>query len=142
MEQTKTAVQEAKKRIRKVKVKSQSTISVSDRLNIIIDAIDDKKGKNIVSIDLTGINQSIFDYFVICHGDSTTQTDAIAHHVELKMKEKTGETPFHSEGFENSQWILIDYADIIVHVFLEPYRQLYRLEDLWADGILKTYSFD
>lgn len=142
MEQTKTAVQEAKKRIRKIKVKSQSTISVSDRLNIIIDAIDDKKGKNIVSIDLTGINQSIFDYFVICHGDSTTQVDAIAHHVEEKMKEKTGESPFHSEGFENSQWILIDYADIIVHVFLEPYRQLYRLEDLWADGILKTYSFD
>ncbi len=109
-------------------------------LETIIEAIQDKKGKKIVSIDLRKIENSIFDYFIICHGTSTTHVSAIADNIEIRPKELLGIKPAHVEGMQNSQWVLIDFSGIVVHVFLEEQRSFYRLEDLWADGKVKIYA--
>jgi ribosome-associated protein len=109
-------------------------------LEVIIEAIQEKKGKKIVSIDLRKIENSIFDYFIICHGTSTTHVSAIAENIEYKPKELLGLKPAHVEGVQNSQWILVDFSGIVVHVFLEEQRAFYRLEDLWADGKIKIFE--
>jgi len=109
-------------------------------LDIIIESIKEKKGKKIVSIDLRKIDNSIFDYFIICHGTSNTHVSAIADNIELKPKELLGLKPAHVEGVQNSQWILIDFQGIVVHIFQEDQRAFYRLEDLWADGKVKIFE--
>ena len=109
-------------------------------LEVIIESIKEKKGKNIVSIDLRKIENSIFDFFVICHGTSTTHVSAIADNIEIKPKELLGLRPAHIEGTQNAQWVLVDFLGVVVHVFQEEYRSFYRLEDLWADGKTKIYA--
>lgn len=109
-------------------------INIQERLGIILEAIKEKKGKQIVSIKLTEVHNSISDYFVICHGESTTQVDAIADEIQVKLKKETGIKAHHVEGKENSQWVLIDYFDTLVHIFLEEKRSFFNLEELWADG--------
>ena len=109
-------------------------------LGVIIESIKEKKGKNIVSIDLRKIENSIFDYFIICHGTSTTHVSAISDNIEIKPKELFGLKPAHVEGTQNSQWVLLDFSGVVVHVFLEEQRAFYRLEDLWADGNIKIYE--
>jgi len=106
----------------------------------IVDYIHEIKGKEVVSIDMKNVGPSIADYFIICHADSDRQVDAIAHNIIDKIKEEIKITPWHKEGFENSQWILIDYANVIVHVFIKDQREFYNLEDLWADGEFATYD--
>jgi ribosome-associated protein len=105
-----------------------------------VSSIEDKKGKDIVSIDLSKIDNSITNYFVICSASSTTQVDAIYDNIMEKVYEDLKMKPFHREGYENSEWILIDYFDLVVHIFLEDVRKFYKLEDLWADGIIKRYK--
>lgn len=109
-------------------------------LDEIIDAMQDKKAKDIVSIDLSKIENSITQYFVICNGTSTTQVDSIYDNVIEKVNENKKIKPFHKEGYENSEWILIDYFDIVVHIFIDDIRKFYKLEDLWADGVFKKYE--
>jgi len=109
-------------------------------LKKVISSIQDKKGKDIVSIDLSKIDNSITNYFVICSATSTTQVDAIYDNIMEKVYEDLNMKPFHREGYENSEWILIDYFDLVVHIFLEDIRNFYKLEDLWADGIIKRYQ--
>jgi ribosome-associated protein len=103
-----------------------------DRL--IVEAIREKKGHRIVTIDLSEVEHAICDTFIICHGESTTQVGAIVESVERKLKEETGIRAHHVEGLQNSQWVLLDYFDVLVHVFLEQFRSFYKLEELWADG--------
>ncbi len=100
----------------------------------IVEAIKQKKGRDIVVIDLTGTEQAIADYYIICHGHSSSQVDALADHVERFSRTETGEHPLHVEGQQNAQWILIDYGDIVVHIFQEEIRHFYNIEDLWADA--------
>ena len=109
-------------------------------LDVIIESIKNKKGKEIVSIDLTKIDNSVCDYFVICHADSTTQVSAIAEEIRKKTKEEANQPADHVEGVSNSQWVLIDYLQIVVHIFLAEYRRFYHLEELWADGILMKHE--
>ncbi len=109
-------------------------------LNVIIDAIEEKKGENVVSLNLSKIDGTVTDYFVITNANSSTQVDAIAHEVERSTKEKLKQKVWKKEGFENSQWILLDYGSIVVHVFQTPYREFYKLEDLWADAEIKNYN--
>ena len=109
-------------------------INTEDKLSLILEAIKEKKGKQIVSINLTKVHNSISDYFVICHAESTTQVDAIADGVQEKVKKEAGVMAHHVEGKDNSQWVLIDYFDTLVHIFLEEKRSFFNLEDLWADG--------
>ncbi|HKJ78611.1 MAG TPA: ribosome silencing factor [Prolixibacteraceae bacterium] len=106
----------------------------------ILEGIQKIKGKKISIIDLNTIQHSECGYFVICHGSSTTQVDSIAQSVEVTVKEKTGEHTLHSEGYKNAIWVLLDYGEIVVHVFHEEARNFYNLEGLWADA--KITSID
>ncbi|MEN8202017.1 MAG: ribosome silencing factor [Bacteroidota bacterium] len=106
----------------------------NEKKQLIVEAIQEKKGHQIVTIDLSDIQNSICDYFIICHGESVTQVGAIVESIEKKLKEAGKIRAHHVEGLQNSQWVLLDYFDILVHVFLEEYRSFYKLEELWADG--------
>lgn len=120
---------------------ARSTVhSTSQIVKTIIKAIQEKKGHEIVALDLRKTGNSFADYFVVCHGDSTTQTDAIAESVEKMVAEKHFEHPFHVEGTENAEWILLDYFSVIVHVFLKEKREFYGLERLWADAQVKKVA--
>jgi ribosome-associated protein len=101
---------------------------------VIAEALLDKKAKDPVLMNFSHLNSSICDAFIVCHGTSVTQVEALADHVLNEVKKKTGQNPWHKEGFENAEWILIDYADIIVHIFQESRRSFYNLEQLWADA--------
>lgn len=102
--------------------------------NIIVAAILDKKGKELTILNLNKLDQSIADYFVICHGDSNTQVDAITDSVDRQARIELQEHPLHIEGKENAQWILMDYGSVVVHIFQKEYREFYNLEGLWADA--------
>jgi len=111
-----------------------NTSDLEQKRELILEAIREKKGHQIVSIDLTEVENSICECFIICHGESVTQVGAIVDSIEKKLKEESGLRAHHVEGLKNSQWVLMDFFDILVHVFQEEYRSFYRLEELWADG--------
>lgn len=110
------------------------SFNAEQKRELILEAIREKKGHQIVSIDLSEVENSLCDCFIICHGESTTQVGAITNSIEKKLKEEAGVRAHHVEGLKNSQWVLLDYFDILVHVFQEEFRSFYRLEELWADG--------
>lgn len=105
----------------------------------IIESIREKKGRSIINIDLTRLNNSICEFFIISHGESNTQVRAIAQNVEEKVKKHLKQNAFHTEGYQNAQWILLDYNSVVVHIFQEKTRDYYKLEELWADGIITTF---
>jgi ribosome-associated protein len=100
----------------------------------IVRGIADKKGKNIVCLNMSKVSATVCDYFVICEGDSSIQVDTIARSVEGEVEKTTGEKVFHHEGYENKEWILLDYVDVVVHIFQPQVRSFYNLEALWADA--------
>jgi ribosome-associated protein len=106
-------------------------------IKFIVDGIREVKGHDIIDIELKGLSNSICDDFIICHGTSKRQTDAIAESVEKTVKEKTGAKPWHKEGFQNAEWILLDYVNVVVHIFNEQNRKFYNLEGLWGDAKIK-----
>lgn len=103
-----------------------------ERLSVIITALDSKKAEDIQLIGIGDLT-IIADYFIIANGTSTTQTKALADEVEFKMGE-TGEKPTRVEGYQGANWIVLDYQDVVVHVFYKETRQFYSLERLWSDG--------
>lgn len=115
-------------------MEESGSLNVEQIHQLIIEAIQEKKGHRIVSIDLSKIENSICDRFIICHGESVTQVGAITESIEKKLKEEARIRAHHVEGLQNSQWVLLDFFDILVHVFQEEYRAFYKLEELWADG--------
>jgi len=115
-------------------MEQSDSFNVEQKRELILEAIIEKKGHQIVSIDLSEVENSICDCFIICHGESVTQVGAITESIEKKLKEEARIRAHHVEGQQNSQWVLLDYFDILVHVFQEEYRSFFRLEDLWADG--------
>lgn len=100
----------------------------------VVRGILEKKGKHVVCLDLRKIENAVFDYFIICEGDSTTQVDAIGESVVDYVKKVSGVRPYRSEGWQNSLWILVDYINVVVHVFERDTRLFYNLESLWADA--------
>lgn len=104
-------------------------------LKSIIKGIFEKQGRDVVQIDLRNIESRITDYFIICHGNSVTQVDALTESVEDVVRKDAGEKPVHVEGLENCFWVLLDYVDVVVHIFREDYRRFYSLESLWADAV-------
>lgn len=104
-------------------------------LKVIISAIQDKKGEHIVTLDLRKITEAVSDFFIVCEASSTTQVKAIADWVEVSVKKECGEIPYKHEGHSASQWILIDYVNVVVHVFLSETRKFYKLEEMWSDGV-------
>ena len=105
-------------------------------VNTIIEGIQEKKGKDIVVADLTEIEDTICKYFVICEGNTPTQLAAITESVYDYVRKETGEKPFGVDGLRNSQWVALDYSDVLVHIFLPDTREFYNLENLWADAKL------
>ena len=100
----------------------------------IIHAIHEKKGENIISLDLRKIPEAVSDFFIICEASNSTQLKAIADFIEVDVKEKCGENPYKHEGRQAQQWILIDYVNIVVHIMLPEPRKFYQLEEMWSDA--------
>ncbi|MCI5718571.1 MAG: ribosome silencing factor [Alistipes sp.] len=111
-------------------------------IETIVDAIQDKKGQNIVSLDLTGFDGAICSHFVVCNADSTTQVAAIAAGIEEKVLEELGQKVWRIEGQQNAFWIAMDYLDVVVHIFQTELRDYYKLEELWADAPIKKYEYE
>ena len=108
--------------------------------DLIIDAIQDIKGKKIVKLDLRKINDAPADFFIICEGDSTTQIKAIGQNIDKRIKEEMGINAFHVEGLIGAKWVLVDYFTTVVHVFYPETRGFYDLEDLWSDAEVVEYA--
>ena len=106
-------------------------------LGSILKGVFGKKGQNVLKIDLRKLETRITDYFVICHAASGTQVSAICDSVEDTVRIDAGEKPLHIEGLDNCFWVLLDYGSVIVHIFLEEYRNFYSLESLWSDATIE-----
>ena len=106
----------------------------------IIRAIQDKKGENIVSLDLRKIEEAVSDFFIVCEATSGPQVRAIADAIEEEVKNSCGEYPYHHEGKDKLQWVLIDYINIVVHVMQPENRQFYKLEEMWSDAVLEEHN--
>lgn len=100
----------------------------------VLNGIQKVKGKDIVVLDLTDIPQAVSKYFVICTGDSPVQVESITESVDVEVEKSTGESPWHKEGLQNRQWVILDYFDVVVHVFHKDWRDFYNLEALWGDA--------
>jgi len=115
-----------------------------EQLNTIQDfaikALQQKKGQAIVLLKLDHLDVAPTNYFVICHATSDRHAESLAEAVEEKIYEQKGEEPWHKEGFENKEWILLDYINVVVHIFLKEKRDFYSLEDLWIDAEREDYN--
>ncbi|RYE30415.1 MAG: ribosome silencing factor [Sphingobacteriaceae bacterium] len=107
---------------------------------IAINGIQEKKGNDIVRLDLRNIRSSVSDYFVICHAESTTQVRAIAGSVEEEIYKALNQDPWRKEGYEHGEWVLLDYIDVVVHIFKTDKREFYGIEELWGDAEFKSYK--
>lgn len=107
---------------------------------LAIYGIQEKKGNDIVRLDLRNIFSSVSDYFVICHADSSTQVKAIANSVEEEIFKATQQEAWRKEGLEYGEWILLDYVDVVIHIFRTDKREFYGVEDLWGDAEIKFYK--
>lgn len=117
------------------KKKSASRLTKNSKIiKTIIAAIREKKGENIISLDLRKINEAVADFFIICEAGNQPQIRAISDNVEDKVKELCSENPYHHEGYNNLQWVLIDYVNVVVHVMSPESRKFYRLEEMWSDA--------
>jgi ribosome-associated protein len=123
--------------------KKKSTVRLtknSKLIKTIINAIKEKKGENIISLDLRKVNEAVADFFIICEAGSQPQVRAISEFVEQEIKEKCNESPYRHEGMKNLQWVLIDYVNVVVHVMLEETRKFYKLEEMWSDGVTDEHD--
>jgi ribosome-associated protein len=114
--------------------------SSNNLIDAIIEGVRRKKGESILDLDLAQLSNTQCNHFIICHGNSNTQVEAIARSVEETVEEITGENVWHTDGYRNAQWILLDYSDVMVHVFQKETRNYYDLESLWADAKIKMYK--
>jgi ribosome-associated protein len=106
----------------------------------IVSGMQEKKAKQIKVLDLRKLDSGFADFFVICHGSSDRQVEAIADSVEEIVRKKCKEKPIHMEGKERSEWILMDYIDVVVHIFQEEKRQFYAIEELWGDAEIISFE--
>ena len=117
----------------------KSTDEAKILLSNITEGIHEKKGQNVLTIDLRKLDNSrIADFFIVCHASSSSQVSAICDSVEETVRKGMGEKPLRIEGLENCFWVLIDYGSVIVHIFIEEYRSFYSLESLWADAKIEV----
>lgn len=121
-------------------VKNITTTQSTSISEVIVHGIQEKKGNDIVRLDLRNIHSSVADYFVVCHAESSTQVKAIANSVEEEVFKALGIDPYRKEGIQNAEWILLDYFDVVVHIFKTDKREFYGIEDLWGDAEMKYYQ--
>jgi ribosome-associated protein len=115
---------------------NNNNFEVKALLDVIIKGMQEKKAEKITIIDLRGLENSVCDYFVITNANSNTQVNAIADSIQKETLETLGDKAWHKEGTESSEWILMDYVNIVAHIFQTPVREFYALEDLWADAAI------
>jgi len=120
---------------------AQELYESEELVGLIIQGMEDTKAKDIMILDLQEIEHAITNYFVICHGGSKPQLEAIADSVVGKTLQGVKAKPWHKEGFENAEWILLDYVDVVVHIFREDRRNFYQLEKLWADAQITHHHY-
>jgi len=116
---------------------AQESTSISE---FVIHGIQEKKGNEIVRLDLRNIHSSVADYFVICHAESSTQIKAIAQSVEEEVFKALKLDPWRKEGMQNADWIILDYVDVVVHIFKTDKREFYGIEDLWGDAEMQSFK--
>lgn len=121
-------------------IKTQNTVTDEVMTAVIVDAIQDVKGKNIIKLDLRHIEDSPTQFFIVCEGDSTTQIRAITESINKKVRDVLGISPSHREGVDGAKWILVDYFNIVVHIFYPETRAFYELEELWGDARITQYE--
>jgi ribosome-associated protein len=109
-------------------------------IKTIITAIQDKKGENIISLDLRKINEAVADFFIICEAGNQPQIRAIAENIEEQVRVHCDEKPYHHEGYKALQWVLIDYVNVVVHIMLPENRKFYKLEEMWSDAAAQNYD--
>ena len=114
--------------------------SVEELNDLIIDSIQDIKGKKIVKLDLSKLDDAPADFFIICEGDSNTQVKAISDNIHKRLKQEIFQVPLHVEGTQNARWICMDYFNTVVHVFHRETREFYELEELWSDARFTEYD--
>lgn len=117
---------------------AKKTVSTDVLLTSIIKGIEEVKGNDIVILDLRTIETAVCDYFVICNGSSNTQVNAIVNSVQKIVSKELKDKPWHVEGTDNAEWVLMDYVSIVVHVFQKEIREYYNIEDLWGDAKITT----
>lgn len=106
----------------------------------IIRAIQDKKGENIISLDLRKIDEAVTDFFIVCEASNQPQIRAITDAIITEVKTNCGESPYHHEGKDKLQWVLIDYINVVVHIMLPETRKFYKLEEMWSDALLEEHD--
>ena len=119
---------------------TKKPVKADDLISLILKGIDDVKGENIQLLDLREIDNTVCDYFVICSGNSNTQVNAISGSVQKVVSKELKDKPWHIEGQNNSEWILMDYVNVVVHVFQKHVREFYDIESLWGDAIITQIS--
>ena len=120
----------------KAVLKTDSNNGFSILENAIIDAIQDRKGLRITDLDFRKLDTAPAQAFIVCQGKSTSQVAAIADNIREEVRKKLDIKPYNYDGYRNSQWIVIDYGDVMVHVFLPEVREFYNIEDLWSDAAI------
>ena len=103
-------------------------------ITFILKGIEEVKGKDINILDLREIENTVCDYFIICNGTSNTQVNAIVHSIQKIVSRETKDKPWHVEGTDNAEWVLMDYVNVVVHVFQKHIREFYDIEGLWGDA--------
>lgn len=115
-------------------MKKRKELSSTELAHLIVDGMQEKKANEIVLMDLRKVKNAFADYFVVCSGNSDTQVDAISKSIEETVFKKSNEDPWHREGHQNREWILLDYVDVIAHVFTNEKRNFFDIESLWGDA--------
>ncbi len=113
---------------------TENKVSTDELIALIIKGIDDVKGENIQLLDLREIENTVCDYFIICSGNSNTQVNAISSTIQKTVSKELKDNPWHIEGQNNSEWVLMDYVNVVVHVFQKHIREFYDIESLWGDA--------
>ena len=105
-------------------------------ITVILSGIEDVKGLGINILDLREIENTVCDYFIVCEGTSNTHVNAIVNSIQKKVSKETKDKPWHVEGSDNAEWVLMDYVNVVVHVFQKHIREYYDIESLWGDAVI------
>lgn len=119
---------------------TKKTKSVDDLITVILNGIDELKGQDVQLLDLRKIENSVCDYFIICSGTSNTHVNAITGSIQKLTNKQLKDKPWHVEGEQNSEWVLLDYINVVVHVFQKQTREYYDIESLWGDATITHIS--
>lgn len=106
----------------------------------VINAILEKKGENIISLDMRKIPEAIADFFIICEASGPLQVKAIGDHVQDEVRRECGEIPHRHEGYQNAKWVLVDYVNLVVHIMQPEQRKFYQLEEMWSDSLIEEHK--